>query len=571
MQGYIRALRHEVMFKKVQHTQHEPFLSEFLPQKKTGRNMSKNLGVPFSNGMLINGDTLGITINPRTQTPSSGISTMPATPNSNTNLLPIPDRPDLYNNQTFHNQRPVFWDAPCGMRHAMPENQRCLNTTANITIICQATTVSVSVVERQREFTQTRTRQQQNNDNMVFQREYRRPQEHAVRFRHPNQFDRFPDNQFCNQHHLDRNERAHKPSVTWLIPMGASAAPTKIQPDAKSSATPDTGTRLKTTKHTDSKNPARVIKLKKPDHNTPPAERDNPGPGLDCPNKKFFLPVVINDKLVTMKIDSGCHDSIISSRVWQELGRPQLDPVPDKRYSATGTEVVLKGQFIARVQYAGTIFELPVQVSDSMDTRSLMGRRWFPTLNLDWNGVFHCTSNVHPLQEQTEEKSNQELQMKLYRSQHFYIQVKVEGVNLMMMLDTGATQSIISSADWEKIGKPELKPTQIVIRDTSNKILPLTGQCTISCEYNGQKAKVPVFVYNGQHYPLIGTNWFPQFKFDFNNIFAKMTFNQTACKTKPIQSSSSTEKTLVPEKISVPEPDVKEIQEELKLPEIKKK
>jgi predicted aspartyl protease len=151
------------------------------------------------------------------------------------------------------------------------------------------------------------------------------------------------------------------------------------------------------------------------------------------------------------------------------------------------------------------------------------------------------------------------------------VQVKVEGLDLMMILDTGSAYSFISSADWEKIGKPELKPTQIVLWDTSNKILPLTGQCTISCEYNGQKAKVPVFVYNGQHNPLIGTNWFPQFKFDFNNIFAKITFNQTACKTKPIQSSSSTEKTLVPEKISVPEPDVKEIQEELKLPEIEKK
>jgi hypothetical protein len=127
-----------------------------------------------------------------------------------------------------------------------------------------------------------------------------------------------------------------------------------------------------------------------------------------------------------------------------------------------------------------------------------MGRRWFPTLNLDWNGVFHCTSTVHPLKEQTEQQCLQELQMTLSRTRHFHVQVKVEVFDLTMVWDTRSTQSIISSANWEKIGKPELKPKQIVIRDTSNKILPLTGQCKISCEYNEKKAKVPVLVYSGQ-------------------------------------------------------------------------
>ncbi|EFX76775.1 hypothetical protein DAPPUDRAFT_321966 [Daphnia pulex] len=150
--------------------------------------------------------------------------------------------------------------------------------------------------------------------------------------------------------------------------------------------------------------------------------------------------------------------------------------------------------------------------------------------------------------------------MTLSRTRHFHVQVKVKVFDLTMVWDTGSTQSIISSANWEKIGKPELKPTQIVIRDTSNKILPLTGQCKISCEYNEQKAKVPVLVYSGQNNALKGTNWFPQFGFNFNKIFEKITFNQTA-KAKPIRSVSSTEEALVPDNISVPGPDVKEFQE----------
>ncbi|EFX83165.1 hypothetical protein DAPPUDRAFT_240372 [Daphnia pulex] len=48
--------------------------------------MSNNAGIPFSNGMLINGDS---TNNPSFQTSPSGISTMPANPTTgNTNLLP---------------------------------------------------------------------------------------------------------------------------------------------------------------------------------------------------------------------------------------------------------------------------------------------------------------------------------------------------------------------------------------------------------------------------------------------------------------------------------------------------
>ncbi len=50
--------------------------------------MSNNVGIPFSNGMLINGDS---TNNPSFQTSPSGISTMPANPTTgNTNLLPVP-------------------------------------------------------------------------------------------------------------------------------------------------------------------------------------------------------------------------------------------------------------------------------------------------------------------------------------------------------------------------------------------------------------------------------------------------------------------------------------------------
>jgi thiamine pyrophosphate-dependent acetolactate synthase large subunit-like protein len=67
--------------------------------------------------------------------------------------------------------------------------------------------------------------------------------------------------------------------------------------------------------------------------------------------------------------------------------------------------------------------------------------------------------------------------------------------------------------------------------------MPLTGQCTISCEYNGQKANVPVLVSSGQYaYSVIGTDWFQRIKFDFNSIFENLKFKQTI-ESKPCQTT----------------------------------
>ncbi|KAK4008975.1 hypothetical protein OUZ56_014093 [Daphnia magna] len=240
----------------------------------------------------------------------------------------------------------------------------------------------------------------------------------------------------------------------------------------------------------------------------------------------YLLPIVINNKPVTMKIDSGCHDSIINALIWQELGRPQLETATTKRYSATGVEVVLMGHFTARVRYAGRLFLLPLTVSNRTDTRNLMGRRWFPILHLDWNRIFHCIPTAHFMKKQTENERQLALET-TKRTCPFYVHVKVEGVNLRMLLDTGATQSKITVSQWQLIGKPRLQPTSIIIHDTANNVMPLVGRCIINAEYNGQRGLLPLLVSGGANgYAVIGTDWFKTIRFDFNNIFETMTFQQ---------------------------------------------
>lgn len=244
----------------------------------------------------------------------------------------------------------------------------------------------------------------------------------------------------------------------------------------------------------------------------------------------YVLEMNLNNHKVAMKIDSGCHESIVNKTVWQQLGKPQLEPILNRRLSATGAQVHLKGQFIATVKYGGRCYQLLLQVSDRPDTRNLLGRRWFPYLHLDWNSIFHCNLPAGICRFQLPSaKQDKLISAMTSRSNHFIIQLKMNGLDVRMMLDTGATRTKINLNHWQLLGKPTLKPSEITIIDTANKVIPLEGECSVEVEYQGQKAIVPILVMNGTFgCAIIGTSWFKYLRFDFNSIFESITFADSA-------------------------------------------
>jgi hypothetical protein len=72
-----------------------------------------------------------------------------------------------------------------------------------------------------------------------------------------------------------------------------------------------------------------------------------------------------------MKVDSGCHDTIINSSVWRDMGEPDLINIKATRKSALGIYIPLKGKLFAQVEIAGNVHVLSIPVTDEDLTRSL--------------------------------------------------------------------------------------------------------------------------------------------------------------------------------------------------------
>lgn len=251
------------------------------------------------------------------------------------------------------------------------------------------------------------------------------------------------------------------------------------------------------------------------------------------------LRLTINQQSVKMIIDSGTHNSIVSRSVWRRLGEPRLEPVTFTLRTSSGAQLKLKGQFMADVNYAGRVYQLPLIVSERPDIDNLLGRRWFPALHLDWNRIFRgAPHRFQPTAESDKRLDSEIMAGQSYCSDHCYVNVNVEGVTLRMMLDTGSTHSDIDLAQWESIGKPRLKATRLKIIDAANDSLPLQGVCTVKVKYCGQEVQLPLVVTSDRTGGgIIGIEWFEKIRFDFNSIFNQITFHQKPRPVTPVINS----------------------------------
>lgn len=235
-----------------------------------------------------------------------------------------------------------------------------------------------------------------------------------------------------------------------------------------------------------------------------------------------YLEVRINGIPVIMKIDSGCHDSLVSLRVWRILGQPQLVPSIRQRRAASGVQVDVRGYFMATVFYRQRIFTLPLHVSGREDTRSLIGRGWFSSLQLNWNRVFHRDEREGPWFSEYMWYMRPPVMRDEKRTKPFYVFVMINAQEFRMLFDSGSTHSQIGRIHWEQLGRPLLRPVHLTILDTANNPVELKGEFTANVSYEGKECNLPVLVTdNSSSKAVIGTNWYSSIKFDFNSIFQK--------------------------------------------------
>jgi predicted aspartyl protease len=159
-------------------------------------------------------------------------------------------------------------------------------------------------------------------------------------------------------------------------------------------------------------------------------------------------------------------------------------------------------------------------------TTNLLGRVWFPSLHLDWNRIFNCldASRCQP-----DSDGQRQLALKMIQTRvtgHFYVAVNVEGKTIPMVLDTGASVSLVSQSTWEELGKPPLMSNKIPMIDANEKEIPDQGECQVKVKYNGREGVLPlVITTNVGGLSILGTDWFQTLQFNFNSIFKNINFH----------------------------------------------
>lgn len=79
-------------------------------------------------------------------------------------------------------------------------------------------------------------------------------------------------------------------------------------------------------------------------------------------NRKY-VNILIGKKPARLQLDTGSDISVISQRIWKQLGRPDLVPVTVKAKAASGDTLELKGEFTAHVSIGNKVKQATIRVS----------------------------------------------------------------------------------------------------------------------------------------------------------------------------------------------------------------
>lgn len=92
-------------------------------------------------------------------------------------------------------------------------------------------------------------------------------------------------------------------------------------------------------------------------------------------SRRLMINVDIKNYDVRMELDTGEQASLASASVWEQIGRPRLDPAP-RLCSYGGVEVPTIGQCTVDVAYNQKSLQLLLVFAVSRDSTSLFGLPW---------------------------------------------------------------------------------------------------------------------------------------------------------------------------------------------------
>uniref|UniRef100_H3ARR4 Uncharacterized protein n=1 Tax=Latimeria chalumnae TaxID=7897 RepID=H3ARR4_LATCH len=95
--------------------------------------------------------------------------------------------------------------------------------------------------------------------------------------------------------------------------------------------------------------------------------------------------------------------------------------------------------------------------------------------------------------------------------------LKVEGIDLTMGIDTGASVSVVGETTYNRLGRPKLKATKTVLRTYTGEPIKVLGEAQMWVSYQGQAVMVPLIVL-GDGPSLLGRNWLNKIQLSWKEI-----------------------------------------------------
>lgn len=142
------------------------------------------------------------------------------------------------------------------------------------------------------------------------------------------------------------------------------------------------------------------------------------------------------------------------------------------------------------------------------------------------------TNKVHAVNQQSDESTVEDPECEyLYltssldhslRKEGVTVPLKIEGVELDFLIDTGANRSIVSKEVLRKAGiKLNTQPCSIRFKGYGGQEILVIGKSKVNVDYNGKNLIQDIIVVDvKEQMPILGRNWLQMIKLDWQNIFA---------------------------------------------------
>ena len=99
------------------------------------------------------------------------------------------------------------------------------------------------------------------------------------------------------------------------------------------------------------------------------------------------------------------------------------------------------------------------------------------------------------------------------------VQTTLNGHQVSMQLDTGATVTLLGETTWKDIDCPKLQPSGIKFQNYSQQEIPLLGKCLMEMQCQGKSANLFAVISKGDRQNLLGRTWIDALKLDLNEIY----------------------------------------------------